>query len=122
MAQKRARKPSEPRTERKDDLEAVFSDVLEPEPLAAPPAAREEQEEAVPVGIDEDESAFAGILGTPVPRAAAAPAQEPPHPPPEEASAGTVDGYIRDKVLREMYGTGTPSEHDRILLAIKRLL
>lgn len=34
----------------------------------------------------------------------------------------SLDEYIRNKVLEEMYGTTTPSEYDKISLALKRKL
>lgn len=41
---------------------------------------------------------------------------------PQPIVADSLDKYLEEQVLQEMYGTKNPSEYDRISLALKRKL
>lgn len=97
MALKRARKPKKPQ-----QLEDVFA-----ENEHDTPGIREIQPEVEPdetLGSTND--AFAGILDVPIQTL-----DPPSHPP---GPSGSVDEYIRNQVLEEMYGTTNPSEYDKV--------
>jgi hypothetical protein len=86
-------------------------------------APREPQEEAIADNtLGSTEDVFANLLGLPdKPQKVTKEEEEPPEST-KESPSSSVDEYIRRQVLIDMYGTDTPSEHDKITLAIKKLL
>lgn len=82
---------------------------------------REPQEEVELDEIDGDVTdAFGDLLGVPIRK----PVVREEIVEPTESPPGftNLDQYLKDQVLQEMYGTTTPSEYERISLAIKRKL
>ena len=105
MAKKRDRKPREPIPE--ETLE-VLEEILVPEP-------QEDLEE-------QDVRDIIDNMFGPSPKKAITPVIQSPTQSPTYSPPSSVDEYIRSQVLKEMYGTETPSEYDKIQLALKRLL
>jgi hypothetical protein len=118
MAKKRGGTPQKPQPD--DELLAVFAP--EPEPVGV----RETYGTALPDDTsgpkregDEGAGLTALFGGSKSPPIDVKTVESPPDFGPIVSS---VDEYIKDQVLTEMYGTTTPSEHDKIQLAIKRML
>lgn len=99
MANKRERKPQEP-------IETIFEEQ--------PEVIREVQPEATEYTGSSDTDVFSSIIDMPKQVERVTETVEKP--------TGSVDEYIRKQVLTSMYGTETPSEYDKISLALKRLL
>ena len=113
----------------KDKEEAELLAVFNPEPEA--PIVRETYGEALSDDTSPkragDEGAslaalFSGSKSPPESREGIVPVIESPTQSPTQSPETSVDNYIRDQVLTEMYGTTTPSEHDTIQLALRRML
>lgn len=106
MARKRDTKPrSVPSQE--EDLSLVFSGM---------DGRGAEQRESY--GEASDGETPEEVLAPPDPSPAPVPAA---NAPPEEPG-GSVSSYLRSQVLRELYGTDSPSDYDRISLAIRKRL
>ena len=80
---------------------------------------REAQDEAIPDDQTKPTTdVWSGLLDKPV--ASEPVTYSPSSSPPIEASS--VDEYIRKQVIKEMYGTETPTQYDIIQQALKRRL
>lgn len=111
MKGKKARKPVEP----------VEREAVTAEDVFGSPPERELQPEASAYDDSGSDDIVAATLGVLIPRETAG--SDPPR-----AAYGTgpgpdtVDGYVRSQVLREMYGTDSPSDYDKMQLALRKML